>query len=134
MYQSLEQVPSILSNKVQDAILSTLTIEVPVITITIEQFKDILSQHPFTKEEELAQLYITFLSGTPHQAESNTIQEKKAESELLNITTHAVYLVANNGYMKTKITNTLIENKLKVTATTRNYRTCLKLIKLAEPT
>ena len=60
------------------------------------------------------------------------ITAKKAPEELLHISNKACYLVANIGYGKTKITNTLIENKLKVTATTRNYRTCLKLIELAE--
>jgi len=60
------------------------------------------------------------------------IREKCASEELIHFAKEVVYLVAAKGYGQTKITNALIENKLKVIATTRNYRTCLTLIQLAE--
>ncbi|AJH14018.1 hypothetical protein MPR_0825 [Myroides profundi] len=131
IYQSVEVDSSILSKKIQDKILSTLNLTVPTLTLDIDQFEEILVQHPFTKEEELAQLYITFIDGTPQQEGINSLEEKKNTLELLHTTDNAIYLVANIGYGKTKITNALIENKLKVTATTRNYKTCLKIKALA---
>ena len=131
IYQSVEVDSSILSKKIQDKILSTLNLTVPTLTLDIDQFEEILVQHPFTKEEELAQLYITFIDCTPQQEGINSLEEKKNTLELLHTTDNAIYLVANIGYGKTKITNALIENKLKVTATTRNYKTCLKIKALA---
>lgn len=131
IYQSVELDSSVLSKRIQDKILSTLNLTVPILTLDIDQFEEILAQHPFTKEEELAQLYITFINGTPQQEGINNLEEKKDTLELLHTTDNAIYLVANIGYGKTKITNTLIENQLKVTATTRNYKTCLKIKALA---
>ncbi|ALU26396.1 MULTISPECIES: DUF1697 domain-containing protein [Myroides] len=131
IYQSVEVDSSILSKKIQDKILSTLNLTVPILTLDIDQFEEILAQHPFTKEEELAQLYLTFIDGTPQQEGINSLEEKKDTLELLHTTDNAIYLVANIGYGKTKINNTLIENKLKVTATTRNYKTCLQIKALA---
>ena len=43
----------------------------------------------------------------------------------------AVYLYLPNGYGGTKLTNSLFENKLKVMATTRNWKTTKELLKLA---
>jgi len=37
-----------------------------------------------------------------------------------------------NGYGNTKINNTFFENKLKVTATTRNLKTVKELVRIAE--
>jgi uncharacterized protein (DUF1697 family) len=131
VYQTSEQAPSTLSKRINNTILTHLGLDIPVLTLESEQFKKVINENPFTTEEELAQLYITFIEGTPHLEGLNTLIDKKADTELLHITASTVFLVANIGYGRTKVNNTLIENKLKVTATTRNYNTCLKLISLA---
>lgn len=131
VYQASEQDCAILSQNIHNTILAQLGLDIPTFTLSSKQFDDIINQNPFTAEEELAQLYITFIEGVPYPNGKTAIEEKKADNELLHITTSAIFLIANIGYDKTKVNNTLIENKLKVTATTRNYKTCLKLISLA---
>ena len=42
-----------------------------------------------------------------------------------------VYIYCPSGFAKTKLNNNLFERKLKVTATTRNYNTTMKLLELA---
>jgi uncharacterized protein (DUF1697 family) len=44
----------------------------------------------------------------------------------------AIYLYCPNGYSNSKLTNSFLENKLKVSATTRNWNTTLELLKMAE--
>ncbi len=44
----------------------------------------------------------------------------------------SVYLFCPNGYGNTKLTNTFFEKKLKLQATTRNWKTILELIKMCE--
>jgi uncharacterized protein (DUF1697 family) len=44
----------------------------------------------------------------------------------------AVYLYYPHGFGRSKLTNNLLEAKLKVGATTRNWRTTLKLLEMAE--
>jgi len=41
-----------------------------------------------------------------------------------------VYLFLPGGYGKTKFNNNFIENKLGVSATTRNWHTCLTLLEM----
>lgn len=131
IFQSKEQNTEAISLQISQAIQEQLDLTVPVLTLDLDTFKSIVLSNPFTKEEELKQLYITFYNQPSLLMDVTTITAKKAPEELLHITEVAIYLVANIGYRKTKITNTLIENKLKATATTRNYRTCLNLIELA---
>ncbi|MEC4007011.1 DUF1697 domain-containing protein [Myroides odoratimimus] len=131
VYQAVEQDCTILSKNIHNTILNTLDLDVPTITIEELQLDRIIKDNPFTTEENLNRLYINFLESVPHLDGTNMLIGKKADTELLQVTESAVYLVANIGYGKTKITNTLIENKLKVTATTRNYKTCLQIKALA---
>lgn len=132
IFQSEEPNAAVISHQLKQAILDSLKLNIPVLTLGLDTFKSTVLNNPFTQEEELKQLYITFFNQLTLLEDTNSITTKKAPEELLHINDTAIYLVANIGYGKTKITNTLIENKLKVTATTRNYRTCLKLIELAE--
>lgn len=59
------------------------------------------------------------------------IIEKKHSSEEIAFLPNAVYLNCPNGYGKTKLNNNFLENKLKVQATTRNWKTTNELLKLA---
>ncbi len=43
-----------------------------------------------------------------------------------------IYLHCPTGFAKTKLSNNLFERKLKVIATTRNFRTVQKLLALSE--
>ena len=51
----------------------------------------------------------------------------KGDQEEFMISDDIIYLYCPNGFGRTKLTNNLFENKLKVTATSRNWRTTIKL-------
>ena len=72
------------------------------------------------------------MASPPDNNDFNTIQGKKAENEEIEITNDAVYLYCPNGYGKTKLNNTFLEKQLGVKATTRNWRTTLKLQKISQ--
>ncbi|MEC4114732.1 DUF1697 domain-containing protein [Myroides pelagicus] len=132
VYQTTTQDPHALSLKIHQTIRDNFGLNISILTMSSEQFEDIVNQNPYNTTDELSKLYISFINSPPQLNHLDSLNEKKADTELIHITTSAVYLVAAIGYGKTKITNTLIENKLKVTATTRNYKTCLKLIELSK--
>ena len=52
--------------------------------------------------------------------------------DVYTITNDTVYMYCPDGFGSTKLTNNLFEKKLKVTATSRNYRTTMKLLELAK--
>ena len=132
LFQTEETDERLLSHQIHQAIQEELRLDIPVLTLSATTFETLVRQCPFTQTEEQAQLYISFLHSTPTVQNHTHILEKKTVEEHVAFSDSAAYLVATNGYGHTKITNTLLEQKLCITATTRNYKTCIKLIELAD--
>jgi uncharacterized protein (DUF1697 family) len=125
-----------------DEIAQTITLQinkdfsfdVPVIVLTIDSLKQIIDSNPFLKDsdKDTAFLHVTFLSSKPQKLDFNTIEEKKLSGEAISFADNAVYLYCPNGYGKSKLNNSFLETKLKVGATTRNWKTTNELLKLAK--
>jgi uncharacterized protein (DUF1697 family) len=109
--------------------------KVPALVFTIDTLKSIINTNPFIKNSKLdsAFLHVTFLSSTPDKSNLNVIEEKINGEEQIFISENAVYLYCPHGYGHTKLTNTFLEAKLKVTATTRNWKTVHMLLAMTEP-
>jgi uncharacterized protein (DUF1697 family) len=59
------------------------------------------------------------------------VREISYPNEEFVLTPECVYIYFGNGYGNAKLNNNFFEKKLKVAATTRNYRTLVKLVELA---
>jgi len=110
-------------------LLKTFGFEIPVIVLTEEELREIIGENPYCDDNEKDQsfLHVTFLSSVPKNIHPEDFANKKMEGEDFLISDRAVYLFCPNGYGKTKLTNQLFENKLKVVATTRNWKTTNEL-------
>jgi uncharacterized protein (DUF1697 family) len=108
--------------------------EVPVIVLETAELKNIVLRNPYAADQtkDISYMHITFLSLKPAQIELKKIFQNKAPEEEFTMSEKAVYLYCPNGYGRTKLSNTFFENKLKVKATTRNWKTTLELLKIAE--
>jgi len=108
--------------------------EVPVIVLSLDEMKDIIERNPYTAEntKDITYLHVTILSSNPEQINFETINEVKFPGEEFELIERAVYLYCPYGYGKTKLSNTFFEKKLKVGATTRNWRTTLELLNIAK--
>lgn len=115
-------------NKIKEAIKEKFGYDVPVLARTIDEWKKIIDNNPYRKREANKKMYFTFLNATPKETK---IEVNKAQGDEFKIVNDVVYLYCEGGYGKTKLSNNLFEKKLKVTATTRNLRTTLKLLELA---
>ncbi len=125
-----------IQKKIRMGIRDYCEFDVPVLVKTKEQLATILSESPFKQEEDLKanKIYYTLLF---HELEVDhylELDQKKYPNELFVFGKLCLYLNCTLGAGKAKLTNTIIEKQLKVTATTRNHRTVLKLIELAEET
>ena len=100
----------------------------------IEKSRFIIQNNPFLhdKEVDVLKLYVTFLSLQINNDISESIKKYQSKGEAFYLANQVVYLYCSGGYGKTKLTNNLFEKKLKLTATTRNWKTTLELLKLAE--
>lgn len=110
--------------------------EVPVIVLDAEELQDIVRKNPFATDMVIkpSQLHVTFLSSKPEHTDIEIIQRKKSAGEEFSIIEKAVYLNCPDGYGKTRLTNAFFENTLQVRATTRNWKTTLKLLEIAAQT
>ena len=116
-----------LAAAVRSLILTEFGYEVPTLVRTVEYWRQATANNPYAGETA-KQLYVTFLAEEP--ADTN-IEVNGAKDDEFQIVGDVVYINCLGGYGKSKLNNNLFERKLKVTATTRNWRTTLKLLELA---
>lgn len=115
------------------AILDHFKFNIPVVVKTVEQVKEILNQNPFKTDDENLQKqnYFVLLNNWPNQEDTEKLTLEVYANEEFLVTNNCVYLKCNAGYGKAKLNNNLIERKLNVLATTRNYRTMNKILALS---
>jgi uncharacterized protein (DUF1697 family) len=125
---------SVLSEKIDKAIEEKYHFHVPVIIRTADEMHQILSSNPFLNEEgtDREKLHVTFLEEEPEPTDVSAIQKYDFPPDAFRIIGKEVYLFCPGGYGNTKLSNTFFENKLRVKATTRNWKTVGKLAELAD--
>jgi uncharacterized protein (DUF1697 family) len=122
-----------ISQQVSDYIYKEYKFQVPVIVKNLQEWSIITENNPFIKDPTFAMksLYITFLSDFPTVENIEILKSYKFDSEKYFIDGTIIYSVYPNGAGKTKMTNNFFENKLKVSATSRNWNTVHELFSIA---
>jgi uncharacterized protein (DUF1697 family) len=133
IFTSAEQDTSILARKTEQEIKKDFGHDVPVIVLEVNTLKQIIEANPFAKDtsKEISYMHVTFLSSKPHNMANNQIEDKKQGNEEIVFTDNAIYLYCPHGYGNTKLNNNFLETKLKIIATTRNWKTTNELYRLA---
>jgi uncharacterized protein (DUF1697 family) len=134
IFESEEISDTEIAKKIESQILKEYGFEVPVIVRTPEELQTILTHNPFLnqRKEDIDKLHVTFLSEPSEKQYLDKIKQPENTLDEFVIAGNCVYIFCANGYGKTKINNTFFENKLKVTATTRNWKTVMKLAEMAQ--
>jgi uncharacterized protein (DUF1697 family) len=124
----------VLEKMISGEILESFGFEVPVIVLEKEELINILSHNAFIRDrnEDISRLHVTILSRDPENHLVDNIGKEVFLPDEYCIIGKAVYLFCPNGYGNTKLSNTFFEKKLKVLATTRNWKTVLELVKMSE--
>jgi len=130
VFRTREMKPNELAWKIKQCILSRYGFEVPILVRTKRQLESILSDCPF-ENEKLLKGYFTILHTAPKSELINEVSNFSYEKEEFIIMPNCVYFYCEAGYGKAKFNNNFFEKKLKVAATTRNYKTMVKLIEMA---
>jgi uncharacterized protein (DUF1697 family) len=123
-----------LENQIGAKIEEHFGFQVPVVIVTLEELKSVVSKNPFTETEipDPTQPYVAFLSDAP-SAENNTAFSMMVfGKDRFTIADKNIYLLYPDSAANAKLSNAIIETKLKVKATSRNWKTILKLIELVE--
>ncbi|MFI5236626.1 MAG: DUF1697 domain-containing protein [Ignavibacteriales bacterium] len=107
--------------------------DVEVIIKTNTDLKNVLDNNPFIKKKkDTERLYVTFLSEKPSPANAVKLNEINYSPEEFILDDNNIYLYFPSGYGKAKLNNNFFENKLKVSASTRNLNTISKLYELSK--
>ncbi len=117
--------------KIEKQLAAKLGYEVAVIVRSIDEIKQAIKRNPYPNADEDTErkLYVTFLSDTPDKALHASLDKYKNENEEFRILEREVYLLLVS-YGNTKLSNALIEKKLGLCATTRNWATLNKILEL----
>ena len=97
---------------------------------TSNELKKIVDNTPFAGKDE-DWLHVIFLSEKPAQVPIEEINKVKDKAEKFSVVDKEIYLFCPNGYGRTKLSNAFFERKLRVNATTRNWKTVNALLSIA---
>lgn len=124
----------IIANEIEETIQKKYDFQVPVIVLSSNEFHDAISDNPFLKEKriEIDRLHLTFLKELPSDEKLQKIKTVDVTPDQFEIKNKNVFIYCSDKYSKSKLTNAFFENKLKVSATTRNWKTVMKLAELSK--
>ena len=129
VFDSAETDKATLVKKIEKKLLTALGYEVTTFVITIPDIESTIKRNPFKKYPEEMGLHVSFLSAAPDAELVKQLLLLQNEQEQFNVMgTEAYILVRKGAYGETKFSNTFLEKKLKMQATTRNWATVNKMI------
>jgi uncharacterized protein (DUF1697 family) len=120
---------------IANRILEVFGFDVPVLVKSNKELQFIFENNPFLKKgvTDVSKLHVTFLSDLPNGELVKQFSEFDFGTDEYLIENSAIYIHCPiNGYGNSKISNQFIENKLKLNATTRNWKTITQLMSLLQ--
>ena len=120
-----------LENELEKAILENFGFKVPVIVRTEKELETSIKNNPFfDKDVDINQLHLTFLKEKPSQDDVDKILTYNYEPDDFKIKDKDTFIFCSGKYHQSRLTNSFFEKQLMVGATTRNWKTVMKLSEL----
>ena len=122
-----------LAAAMEKAIAAELGLTVTVLVRSAAELAGVVDAMPYGgRGADAKQLHVAFLSAAPSAGAVKKLDAAQFAPDELEIAGREVYLHYPNGYGRTKLTNAVLERRLGVDATTRNWRTVTKLAELTK--
>jgi uncharacterized protein (DUF1697 family) len=131
LFESGETDIDALRSKIEKNLEKKLGYKVTVIIRSFPQLEAIIGNNPF-KDAELSgksKIYVMMLSDKAPTDSHNKLCTYLSETEQVYVGDYEVYMLTDS-YGNSKLSNTLVEKKLGVLATARNWNTMSKLLSL----
>lgn len=130
--QSNHQKKPIIKQQIESLILENYGFEVIAFVLNSLDLKNIILNNPFIQHQvPIEKLYCTFLEKQPDLETEKQLLQFKTEDEVFVFDGSLLYFCYHNGYGRAKVTNPFVEKKLKMQATTRNWKTMMKLLDMS---
>lgn len=123
-----------LSELIENQLLGETRLPVSVIVKTRAQWKRIVDGNPFLTASgaDPKTLHVTFLTKAATKAGLSALAAIESGADRWHAAADIIYLHCPKGYGRTKLSNTAIEKKLALRATTRNWTTVQTLYEMAQ--
>lgn len=134
VFQYNGSTPVALQKKIEKKIKETFGFDVPVIVLSPEDLSNALKNNPYIKNKntDISRLYFTFFNGVIDEGLLKKITAVDYGGDEFSIKENTIHLHLPNSYGTTKLNNNFFESKLKISATTRNWKTITELKNMAE--
>lgn len=123
-----------IQKEIEEGFAPTFGFAVKVMVRTASELNAIIENNPFQNQplREPKWIVVMFLESNPVSTALEDIQETYAGPEEIHIIGKEAFIYYPEGMGRSKLTNTLLEKKLKTAGTARNWNTVLKLQNMME--
>jgi len=133
VFQSEAMKNNVLEEKIHQLIKDQYGFDVPVIVRSLQEWQQVVDQFPFNLEQvDTKRIGFAFLKEKPLNFDPLDYEKFKAVEDKIVYNGKEIYLHIPGGFGSSKLTNNIFEKKLRVSATTRNWNTTLKLLEMAK--
>lgn len=134
VFMSASKSAANLTKSIEQRMAYDFGFSVPVYLRTADDMAAIVAGNPLLKETGIdpTKLHVTFLSAAPARTAHEQIAPLAAGTEKFYLVGREIYLYCPEGYGRTKLSNTALEKKLSVGATTRNWKTVNTLLAMTQ--
>ncbi|PZR15560.1 MAG: DUF1697 domain-containing protein [Flavobacterium psychrophilum] len=137
VFDSAEKSKDKLAETFHSLIKKEYGFDITIFILNRDSLEKSIDDNPFAdgREEEAAgfkKLYVTFLSGIPSEENIEKLRQAPIGNDQIEIIIDILYFNLESKASDSKLSNNLIETKLKLKATTRNWNTTLKLLSMME--
>jgi uncharacterized protein (DUF1697 family) len=123
-----------LIKRIMQEIERRFALHVEVVVRTLAEIESLVERGPvLSPRADMGKLHVMFLAGVPDPAAQAALVKWHKDSklpEMLELRGPEIYLYYPNGVGRSKLSNAVIENKLGVAGTSRNWNTLAKLIEV----
>lgn len=136
VFESNVKDKSKLAKDIEATIEKQYGFDVSVFVTDTDDVSKAVKNNPFATrdqvEEGTKKIYVTFLSHVPSAENMEKLRQAPIGEDIIELVDDVLYFKLISMASESKLSNNLVENKLKVRATTRNWNTTIKLLSMLE--
>jgi len=124
VFASAKRSDAALAAGIEKAIAAELGLDVSVMVRRSDELAAVVDAAPYGgRTSDHKRIHVAFLSETPRAAAVRSFGIEAFAPDEMTVVGREAYLLYPDGYARTKLTNAVLEKKLGVRATSRNWRT-----------
>lgn len=134
VFETKKQSPAALEKSLETATKSQFDLSIDYVVRTAAEWKKVIAANPFQKEAKTdpSHMVVAFMKSSPKPEAVKSLRAGITGPEQVELKRNELYLIYPAGIGQSKLTNTVIEKKLGVRGTARNWNTILKLAALTQ--